>query len=130
MLRTPLGRALDAAGLFSRSVSPNLRLMRNAGTIGARRGAQDRPDRPNAGLSLLSSIIALGALIVGVYGSGAFDQYGGKKQIIATIVIHALPAISLTRPALLLRVYGLWFGIFLIASICSHRRCWAMPATT
>jgi hypothetical protein len=66
-------------------------------------------------LTLLSSIIALGALIVGVYGSGAFDQYGGKKQIIATMVIHALPAISVTIPVLLLRVYGLWFGIFLIA---------------
>jgi GDSL-like Lipase/Acylhydrolase family len=66
-------------------------------------------------LSLLSLIIALGALIVGVYGSGAFDQYGGKKQIIATIVIHALPAITLTIPVLLLRVYGLWFGIFLIS---------------
>jgi hypothetical protein len=66
-------------------------------------------------LKLLSWIIVLGALTVGVYGSGALDHYGGKKHIIVTLAIHAIPAVSLALPVLLLRVYGLWFGIFLIA---------------
>ena len=76
--------------------------------------AQDCANKPNIGLRLTSWIIALGALAVGVYGSGAFDEYINMKLLIVTVAIHVFPVISLTLPSLLLRVYGIWFGVFLI----------------
>lgn len=69
---------------------------------------------PNGALKWFPWVVGLVSLAIGVLGSAVFVYGMNIKWLAVILALHAVPLVSALLPIQLLRLYGAWFGVFLI----------------
>jgi lysophospholipase L1-like esterase len=71
-------------------------------------------DQPSSKTAWFLWLIALATLAMGMQSSGILVNQLDRNGIAVTLALHAIPLLALLLPFQIIRVYGCWFGLFLI----------------